>query len=191
MNEPYVGWALDLAGAAAAVSNYCDHVDHNESASGDWISNAGHKMRELACEIAGHENLDLLALYAARLEEIEARNPLNHPGSFNGSSRAAEATTWRALQLVQAEHDRNYHPDVIGLSKFNQLVHYAFHAAKLSGALADVARCNADTRDFCNRRLPDLLLFGIKLATVTGKALPKKPLALASQRSHRRQLIAA
>jgi hypothetical protein len=191
MNEPYVGWALDLASTAAAVSNYCDHVDHNESASTDWISNAGHKMRGLACEIASHENLDLLTLYAARLGEIEARNPLSHPGSFNGNSQAAEATTWRALQLVQAEHDRHYHPDVIGLSKFNQLVHYAFHTAKLSGALADVARGNADTRDFCNRRLPDLLLFGIKLATVTGKELPKKPLALASQRSHERLLIAA
>jgi len=187
----YVSWALDLAVCAAAVSNYCDHVDHNESADREWITGAGRRMREMACEIASLEENDLLALYAARLRAIEDRNPLSHPGSFDGEARVAEATTWRDLQLAQSEHDRHYHPDVIGLSKFDQLLHYALHTSKLAGALAEVARGNAKANEFRDRRLPDLLLFGIKLATVTGKSLAEKPLAGQSSAADLRHLIAA
>ena len=43
------------------------------------------------------------------------------------------ANSWRALQLVQAEHDRHYHPDVCGLTKGEQLRHYALHLAKIVG----------------------------------------------------------
>ncbi len=71
---------------------------------------------------------------------------------------------------MQWEHDRHYHPDVLGLSRYEQIRHYAFHLAKLSGAAAEAA--SGDESDFLARRLPDLLLFGLKLATLTNEPLP-------------------
>jgi hypothetical protein len=185
----YVSWALDLAVRAAAVANYCDHVDHNEATDREWITGSGRRVREMACEIAEHEGLDLLALYVDRLRAIEQRNPLFKAGGFEGGELAAEANTWHQLQLAQAAHDRHYHPDVIGLSKFDQLRHYSLHLTKLAGALAEVAQ-TGEREDFLGRRLPDLLLFGVKLATVSGKALPEKQLAQRSADAQR-QLIAA
>jgi hypothetical protein len=80
------------------------------------------------------------------------------------------------LQLAQVEHDRRYHPDIIGLSKADQLRHNALHLAKLTGAVAAVAAGEGDRADFSARRLPDLLLFGLKLSTVSGESLPEQAL---------------
>ena len=77
---------------------------------------------------------------------------------------------------MQWEHDRNYHPDVLGLSRYEQLRHYAFHLAKLAGAAA--AAASGDESDFLARRLPDLLLFGLKLATLTNEPLPDEQVSL-------------
>lgn len=114
---------------------------------------------------------DPFLLYARRLGEIERRNVLHHSGSFDGQTAAQDARTWRDLQLAQADHDRYYHADVAGLSKAGQLRHYALHLAKLAGAAADVATTGSRYDDFVSRRVPDALLFGIKLATVSGQAL--------------------
>jgi hypothetical protein len=81
-----------------------------------------------------------------------------------------EDATWRQLQRAQWEHDRHYHPDVLDLSRFKQLRHYTFHLAKLTGAAAETR--SGDESDFLARRLPDLLLFGLKLATLTNEQLP-------------------
>lgn len=186
--SPYAAWALSLARSAAAVANFCDHVEHNEHADRAWVIDAGRDMRGLACSIALAEDIDLRAAYAARLTAIEARNPLRHPDSPDGGAIALQATTWRELQLVQAEHDRFYHPDVVGLTKLDQLRHYALHIAKLVGALADAASNPDAGQDFCDRRLADLLLFGVKLATVTGHTLPKATLV---SRADERRLVAA
>jgi hypothetical protein len=171
--ERYVDLALETARCSAAVANFCDHVEHNETADRAWVQDAGHELRAMACAIATHEHEDLRALYVARLRAIEQRNPLWDSSSIDGGALAEQANTWRALQLAQAEHDRRYHPDVVGLSKFDQLRHYALHVAKLAGAVADMAQGLADPSDFRARRLPDMLLFGIKLATVTGQRLPE------------------
>jgi len=84
---------------------------------------------------------------------------------------------WRALQLVQDEHDQAYHFDVVGLTKSDQLRHYALHVAKLAGACADAARGDLGHEDFLARRVPDMLLFGVKLATVTSEKLPHESIA--------------
>lgn len=190
LSQPYADWALELSRAAAAVCNYCDHVEHNEEADRRWIFDAARTLREVACGMAAHEEADLLALYAARLRAIEARNPLRGSASLDGGALAERAGTWRELQMAQAEHDRYYHPDVIGLSKFTQLNHYALHLAKLAGALAEVAQGIAALEEFREQRLPDMLLFGIKLATVTGRALPDHPLVSGGD-LERRELVAA
>jgi hypothetical protein len=181
--NPYVPWALGLAEAAAAVANYCDHAEHNETLERAWVTDAAETLRTLSEEIAAYEHEDLYSRYAARLRQIEQRNPLWSPRELDGGALVEQASTWKALQLAQAEHDRRYHPDVFGLSKMEQLRHYAFHLAKLAGAIAEVAAGHGDHGDFCSRRLPDLLLFGLKLSTVMGEQLHADALLAAERRA--------
>lgn len=164
--------ALRLAAPAADVANYCDHVDHNEVTDRAWVAEAGHTLIREACAFADGQGLWIVELYAERLGAIEARNVLAHPGAYDGHSTVLGARSWRDLQLIQVEHDRYYHPDVAGLSKAGQLQHYALHLAKLVGAFAVAA----DADDLLQRRLPDVLLFGIKLLTVMGVRLADEAL---------------
>jgi hypothetical protein len=170
--DPFRSFAIAAAPPAAAVANYCDHVEHNEVAETDWVVAAARELTRLASEFADAAGLDLIHLYAERLGAIEARNVLVRPGGFDGHASALAAETWRELQLVQVEHDRNYHADVIGLAKMEQLRHYALHLTKIVGAFAAAA----DTDELSKRRLPDTLLFAIKLQTVMGKRLSDEPL---------------
>ena len=160
-------FALRLAPPAAAVANFCDHVEHNELTDRTWVLDSGSTLRTLAAELCAAEGLSLVDLYAERLGAIEARNVLHAPGTFDGHHAALQARTWRDLQVVQSHHDRHYHPDVVGLTKLEQLRHYALHLAKIVGAFAEPA----DAGDLVQRRLPDTVLFGIKLWTVMGARL--------------------
>lgn len=170
--DDLVNAALDLATASAAVSNYCDHVEHNERTETEDVREAGAVLRDTAVRLSRIGGLDPVELYARRLAIIEARHVLRTEDSFDGEAAAREVGDWRALQLVQAGHDRAYHADVVGLTKCDQLRHYALHVAKLAGATAQVARGELDRVDWLQRRVPDMLLFGLKLATVTSEALP-------------------
>jgi hypothetical protein len=163
--------ALVLAVVASDVANFCDHVEHCEPADIDTVRGCAATLRSTALRLGKGFGRDALELYAGRLGMIEARNVLNHPGSFDGASAALAACSWRELQLVQVEHDRTYHPDIIGLPKAEQLRHYALHLAKLAGSTAAVARGDAEEQDWLMRRVADMLLFGIKLATVSGEKL--------------------
>jgi hypothetical protein len=165
-------FALAVAPKAAAAANYCDHAEHNEAAERGWVLDAGTDLSRLAFEFADAAGVDLHRLYAERLGAIESGNVLARHDGFDGRAAALAAASWRELQLVQVEHDRSYHPDVFGLSRTDQLRHYAFHLAKIVGAFAEAA--NPD--ELINRRLPDVLLFAIKLQTVMGKRLSDDPL---------------
>lgn len=165
-------YALRLAPAAASVANFCDHVEHNEIAERRWVLDPASHLLGLALEISHSVGAEPVGLYAERLGVIEARNVLAGPGSFDGRRAALDGRTWRDLQLVQAAHDRHYHPDVCGLTKAEQLRHYALHLAKIVGAFAEPA----DSDDLLKRRLPDIFLFGIKLHTVMGARLDDDPL---------------
>jgi G3E family GTPase len=179
--------ALDLATASAAVSNYCDHVEHNERTEIEDVREAGAVLRDTAVRLSSIGGFDPVELYARRLAVIEARHVLHTEDSFDGEAAAREIGDWRGLQLVQAAHDRAYHADVIGLTKCDQLRHYALHVAKLAGATAQVSRGELDRADWLQRRVPDMLLFGLKLATVTSEALPVEEVeaCLAPGPSHR------
>lgn len=170
--QAYIDAALLLSVLGGDVANACDHAEHNEQADIGAVRRAGEELRLLAVELAAREARDAIDLYANRLVQIEARNVLSHEGSFDAAPLVRRAATWRELQLVQAEHDRAYHADVAGLSKAEQLRHYALHVAKLAGATAVLARGGTDVKDWLERRVPDMVLFGIKLATVTGHKLP-------------------
>jgi hypothetical protein len=160
-------FALQVAPLAAAVANFCDHVEHNEAADRAWVLDAAGQLRILTVELCGREGIALLDLYAERLGAIEARNVLAGPGTFDGHRAVIDARTWRDLQLVQAAHDRHYHPDVVGLAKIEQLRHYALHLAKIVGAFA----ASGDPADLLQRRVPDAVLFALKLSTVMGVRL--------------------
>jgi hypothetical protein len=159
--------------AAAQVANFCDHAEHNERSEASWVTGAGATLRRTAERIAVRNGIDLLDAYADRLAAVEART--THDG-FDGRAAALAATTWRDLQRVQENHDRVYHPDVFGTRKSDQLNHYALHLSKLVGALGLMVTEQGERDDFRDRRVPDMLLFGIKLATVMGQKLPDEPL---------------
>jgi hypothetical protein len=165
-------FALALAPSAAAVANYCDHVEHNESAQTRWVTEAADALQQHALRLAHEAEIDLIDAYGERLGAIERRNPLSHPQSFDGRGAALAAGTWRDLQVVQVEHDRQYHPDVTGLAKIEQLRHYTLHLIKIVGAFAEPA----EEEELLTRRLPDTLLFALKLRTVMGNRLDKEPL---------------
>ncbi len=164
--------ALRLAPAAASVANFCDHIEHNEYADRAWVEDAAVVFREAALDLAMAAGIDLKTAYAARLREIEACNLLQGPGAYDGARAARDAATLRQLQLVQFAHDRHYHPDVIGLARTDQLRHIALHLAKIVGAFAEPRSDD----EILRRRLPDVLLFSIKLATVMNCRLPETEL---------------
>jgi len=162
---------LELASVSGVVANVCDHAEHNEPyATGD-IERSGERLRSLAVSLAHGRGRSPVALYRDRLRVIEWRNVVHHDDAFDGPSAIQEAISWRALQLVQLAHDRYYHADVAGLSKSDQLRHYALHVAKIAGAAADTVQGRCSVDDFVARRVADTLLFGLKLATVAGQRL--------------------
>jgi hypothetical protein len=163
--------AAKLTATSASVSGYCDRAEHLEPTDPKLIRSAGAALRSLAVEIAAEYGVDLILAYRARLESVEQRHPLYPAGGYAAvKAISQQGATWLELQRAQWEHDRLYHPDVLGLSRYEQLRHYAFHLAKLAGAAAEAAA--GDDEDFLARRLPDLLLFGLKLATLTNEQLP-------------------
>lgn len=177
MTTSYHDDLRDAARAAGQVANYCDRGDHNEAVDESWVIGAGETFRMLAVRIAIREGVNLQDAYADRLEAIEVRNVASAAVDFDGPGEARAASTWRDLQAVQLRHDRHYHPDVIGLHKSEQLRHYSFHLGKLVAVIAEEPSGPEQHRDFLARRLPDMLLFGIKLATVMNHKLPETALA--------------
>jgi hypothetical protein len=169
--------AREVARAAASVSNYCDSAEHNEVVERGWVLEAGATLRSESVEFGRSLRHDVFELYAHRLETIEERGVAGAaPEAFDGRAAAEAASTWLDLQLTQLAHDRHYHPDVAGLSNFDQLRHYAFHIAKLTGVYVSALDDDAARADLADRRLADTLLFGIKLSTVMGKRLDDSPL---------------
>jgi hypothetical protein len=172
---------------AGGIANYCDHVEHNETSDHGAIRDGGENLRRLAVEIAGSFDVDLRELYAERLAAIERRNVLGHDGAYDGAYAARCAVSLRELQLALAEHDRFYHPDVVGMSKWDQLHHHVLHLIKLAAATAAVVTTGESVDDWLSRRVPDMFLFGLKLSTVSGERLPDTPL---TGREHETELAA-
>lgn len=168
--------ALELAVCAGEVGGYCASAEQNEPIERERVVDAGKRMRRLALEVAAAAGLEIFEVYAKRLVAIEDAFSASAAHPFDGGTAARRARTWRELQLVQLKHDVAYHLEVLGLAAPNQLRHYAFHLAKLAGVFARAARGEDADAQIVERRLPDVLLFGIKLATVMGERLPEDPL---------------
>lgn len=158
-----------LATATASVARHSDHAEHAETAPAEWIASASEAFIRVALELAELRRVDLREVYAQRLRQNEIGSPLIAPGSFDGAAAVRAAKTWRDLQLAQIRHDRQFRPDVVGLSRFDQLRHYCLHLAKLVGHVAE--ELATPSPEFDDKWLPDILLMGIKLATVAGRNL--------------------
>ncbi len=162
--------------AAASLAAYCEHVEHNEAHAVDDPATAGDSLRAIALALACEAGVSLLELYRARIEAIEAGSihsatAIDGIVEMPGADALRHAATWRHVQIAQLLHDRRFHPDVFGLSKLEQLRHYTLHVTKLAGLLIDAEEPDA-WRQFAQHRLPDLAVFGVKLATVCNRALP-------------------
>jgi hypothetical protein len=180
-NLEYIPWVLDMAVISGTVGNYCDHAEHIELRQGDEnpVIEAAVSLRGLAITIAQHEGKNLQTLYAHRLEEVENRSPLVVPGQpkkIDGRQLVLEAQTWRDLQLAQLAHNRQYNPDISGLSKTDQLRHFAFHASKLGKSLVEQARGISPKETFLKTRLPDMVIFSVLISTAMNQRLPETPL---------------
>lgn len=161
----------EAAAISSSVATHCDRAAHNEDTASSTLSTAGARLRDLASFLARTLQVDLLEAYGRRLEAVEGRSPYE-PLLPKPPDRLTHARTWRDVQLVQLAHDRHYHPDVFGLSKSEQVVHITLHLCKLTGTLARLSDGDpSDLADFSRRRLPDLLLFGVKLSTLAGESL--------------------
>jgi hypothetical protein len=182
--------ALWLSQLAADVANYSDHAEHNEAVDRVWVVKAAAELRQLSLSLGQTLNCDVVQLYAQRLDGIERRHVAWDNTQFNGAAAASKASTWRALQLVQLEHDRVYHPDVLGLSKAHQLQHYALHLIKITGAFARAVDDKTSEEEVFTRRLADVLLFGLKLSTVMGETLDESPLPTPNSLSAPRDIAA-
>lgn len=170
------GAAFTLIRAAAACAAFCEHIEHNEPATTNQVVAAAESMRHVAAQLAGQSGVSLRQAYEDRIRSVETSSLLRHVGMFEqielaGAEALAAARQWDEIQTAQLAHDRQFHPDVFGLPKLEQLRHYTFHVTKLAGLLVDaVEQGNWDA--FCDERLADIAVFGVKLATVCNERLP-------------------
>ena len=135
------------------------------------------ELRSVAADIANSQGVLLVDAYVTRIRSVEQRSMLRHCpiGGLGvglcGAEALATARTWHDLQVGQVLHDRQFHPDVFGLSKTAQMQHYSFHVAKLAGLFAGTVE-NDDWESFLETRLADIAVFGVKIATACGVELP-------------------
>jgi hypothetical protein len=172
--------------ATADVAKYCDRSHHADRSDRAAVSRAANVLIDEACRLADAMEIDIFTAYAARVEAVEGINVLQARGDFDGGEAIRRASTWRELQEAQIQHDRHYHPDVFGLHRRDQVEHCCFHLSKLVGWFIRVLdRDEGALEEVRVRRLPDLLLFGIKLATLMGEPLAEAPLSAAGRSAAR------
>jgi hypothetical protein len=168
--------ARTLVRITGTLARLCDRTEHNEGASREVVVVAGAELRSSALALLRDHDMNPLDMYASRLAQIEIRHPLAGAGLFDADYVVRDVKSWRGLQQAQAHHDAVYHPDVAGLAKIDQLRHYTLHLAKLAWLLQDAADGGDIGGDIANNRIPDMLVFGVKLATVCGQLLPDTPI---------------
>lgn len=165
MTEPRAAQALiDVARASAKVAHFCDRAEHVEVHERTWLIEAAQLLWDTFTALSAAHESSPREMYGRRLRQIELRNVLCD-GSTGPAWQAECAETPRQLQLAQIAHDREFHPDVIGMAKIDQLRHYAFHLAKLCGHVAEQTQ-DGGTLD--GERSADLGLFAVKLWTLCG-----------------------
>jgi hypothetical protein len=172
--------ARDIVRVAAALASFCEHVEHNEPILSQLPNDAARRLRVIASKLAFEAQLELASVYLARIRSVEEASLYSgrigsNDVELSGADSMMSAHTWQDFQLGQIVHDRQFHPDVFGLSKIDQLRHYTFHVMKLAGLLVDAIDSN-DWPSFGPKRLADIAIFGVKIATACNDRLPAEPL---------------
>ena len=167
--------AFTLIRAASACAAFCEHVEHNEPATTHQVVAAAESMRWVAARLAAQAGVSLRQAYEERIRGVETSSLLRYVATAEqaelvGAEALASARRWDEVQIAQIAHDRQFHPDVFGLPKIEQLRHYTFHVTKLAGLLADAIE-QGDWGAFRDERLADIAVFGVKLATVCNERL--------------------
>jgi hypothetical protein len=160
--------ALELVEATAEIARYCDHVDHVELAEVQSVLEAAASIRSSASVLAGASGQRLQQAWADRLAAFESRHPVLEPSEAPESIRVSR--TWRELQLAQYGHDAIFHPDILGLTRHDQLVHAVVHLVKAQGALCRSLRA-PDPAENVAIHAVDCAVFGVKIATLCGERL--------------------
>lgn len=166
-----------LTHAAAQLASFCEHVEHNEPHLVTDAVDASDSLRSIALDLCTTTGTSLTEAYATRIRNIEKKSLLQYSLFNNGASQLSgadvldSATTWRQIQVGQLIHDRQFHPDVFGLAKLDQIRHYTFHITKLAGLLLGCIE-EGSWVHFQNERLADIAIFGVKIATVCNVELP-------------------
>ena len=168
--------AFSLIRSASACAAFCEHIEHNEPTTTQQVVAAADSMRQLAAQLADQSGLSLRQAYEDRIRAVEASSMLRYVATTErtelaGADALASSRRWDEVQIAQLAHDRQFHPDVFGLSKIEQLRHYTFHVTKLAGMLADAVE-QKSWNAFRDERLADVAVFGVKLATVCNERLP-------------------
>lgn len=161
-----------LVRVVGSLAQFCDRAEHNEGTERASVSAAGEALRECGVALLRARAVDPVAAYAERLASMETRHPLGGAGVFDAHEQIPLAKTWRDLQRFQVRHDAVYHPDVCGLAKIEQLRHYTLHLAKLAWLLQEHALGHKQLISPERDRFVDILVFGVKMATVCGTLLP-------------------
>lgn len=166
--------------AAGQLADNCEHLEHNEGARCQTTA-IGDSLRQTASRMAHQAGFSLGQLYAVRIWGVESSSSLRFVGSLDrvelsGFKIMMEARTWLQFQIGQIVHDRQFHPDVFGLEKREQMRHYSFHVTKLVWLMDRAARGDFPLDKFYATRTPDIALFGIKLATLFDQELPDEPI---------------
>jgi len=160
-----------LVSALGLIADYCDRIDHNEATDVTQVQRAAEEIRALGAIQATLRRATLGSVWADRIEEFEAAHPAL--GVSDVPSQIRRAATWHELQAAQYEHDRIYHPDILGLPKREQLLHSLIHLVK---SAADLAREDTAGRSVtglkAQRRGIDCVIFSVKIATLCGQRLP-------------------
>ncbi len=162
---------VELVEVTGRLARFCDYVEHNEGTNRTELLDVGSLLRRSAVSIIRANSLSLRERYADRLEELESRNVLRWDGAGNWPEIIRNAKTWRDIQVAQARHDATYHPDVIGLPRSEQVRHYTLHLSKLVWKMLPGCEDDSAWREFAESRLIDLIVFGVKLATVANVSL--------------------
>ena len=171
-----------LIRSAAACAAFCEHIEHNEPTTTHEVVAAAQAMRDLAARLAEQSGISLRDAYTERMRVVEEASLLRYSAGTDGETLVgadalAVAQCWDEVQIAQMFHDRQFHPDVFGLSKVDQLRHYTFHVTKLAGLLVDAIE-QGTWECFRDERLADIAVFGVKFATVCNERLPALPVDL-------------
>ncbi|HVV67101.1 MAG TPA: hypothetical protein VHB72_03460 [Candidatus Saccharimonadales bacterium] len=170
---------MDAARIGGAIANFCDHSEHAEETDRPAVVEGARELIELAFEIADFEREDLLLLYTGRLAVIESESEFQ-TGELTDSPplvAAGEAETLRDLQEIQIGHSLRFSPDIMGLSRANQLRHHSLRVSMLVGALAEQARHGKRREEFITQEIPDVLATGLLISTTMHERLPDIPAA--------------